>query len=190
MASCLTTAASWPQTLVAMLRELDSVGNDHIGMPRVACAPYDAAMLRPAVVYLQLLWQVCFVAAVQQEPYLLLGCTSGAVRVAGLVNASGELVSGTRPVRGLTLLPYSSECLRPWYAMWSSGMLVAEACSLGKAAVSMAQLQLGCSLMEFLNMQHACSFQFAFLHSHLPRIPARWLCCHHKYFAPGPPHTS
>jgi hypothetical protein len=48
------------------------------------------------------------VCQLQQEPYLLLGCTSGAVRVAALVNASGDVVA-TRPARGLTLMPYTSK---------------------------------------------------------------------------------
>jgi hypothetical protein len=44
-----------------------------------------------------------------REPYLLLGCGSGAVRVAAMVNASGTPVTAARQVRGLTLMPYSSE---------------------------------------------------------------------------------
>jgi len=39
-------------------------------------------------------------AAMHQEPYVQLGCSSGAVRVAGLVNASGAPVTEARQVRG------------------------------------------------------------------------------------------
>jgi hypothetical protein len=57
--------------------------------------------------------QVCCMTAFDQEPYLLLGCSSGTVRVAALVNASGDAVSGARQVRRLQLRDYTSECLRP-----------------------------------------------------------------------------
>lgn len=55
--------------------------------------------------------QVCCITAFDQEPYLLLGCSSGTVRVAALVNASGDAVSGARQVRSLQLREYTSECL-------------------------------------------------------------------------------
>ena len=42
----------------------------------------------------------------QREPYLLLGCKSGAMRVAGMVNASGATVTEARQVRALQLMPY------------------------------------------------------------------------------------
>jgi hypothetical protein len=45
----------------------------------------------------------------QREPFLLLGCRSGAVRVAQMVNASGSGVTAARQVRGLKLTSYSSE---------------------------------------------------------------------------------
>jgi hypothetical protein len=46
---------------------------------------------------------------VAQEPFLLLGCSSGAVRVAALVNASGDAVTGARQVRALQLREHTSE---------------------------------------------------------------------------------
>lgn len=52
--------------------------------------------------------QVCCVANFEQEPYLLLGCASGTVRVAALVNASGDAVTNARQVRGLQLREHSS----------------------------------------------------------------------------------
>lgn len=55
--------------------------------------------------------QVCCITVFDQEPYLLLGCSSGTVRVAALVNASGDAVSGARQVRSLQLREYTSECL-------------------------------------------------------------------------------
>lgn len=55
-----------------------------------------------------LLPQVCCVASFEQEPYLLLGCRSGAVRVAALVNASGDAVNAARQVRALQLRDYTS----------------------------------------------------------------------------------
>lgn len=48
-------------------------------------------------------------ACLDLEPYLLLGCTSGNVRVAALVNASGDAVVGARQVRGLQLREYTGE---------------------------------------------------------------------------------
>jgi hypothetical protein len=59
-----------------------------------------------AVVLLQVRCMTTF----QQEPYLLLGCSSGTVRVAALVNASGDAVTGPRQVRGLQLREYNSKC--------------------------------------------------------------------------------
>lgn len=52
--------------------------------------------------------QVCCMAAVQQEPYLLLGCASGSVRVVALVNASGDAVAAARQVRSLQLREHTS----------------------------------------------------------------------------------
>lgn len=51
---------------------------------------------------------VTYIAAMQQEPYVLLGCLSGAVRVAAMVNASGDVVAAARQVRGLRLMPHKS----------------------------------------------------------------------------------
>eukprot|EP00879_Flechtneria_rotunda_P011333 GHRR01011838.1.p1 GENE.GHRR01011838.1~~GHRR01011838.1.p1 ORF type:complete len:1352 (+),score=605.93 GHRR01011838.1:400-4455(+) len=50
--------------------------------------------------------KVCRLALLHREPYLLLGCSSGIVRVCGLVNASGVPVAEARQVRGLILMPY------------------------------------------------------------------------------------
>lgn len=47
-------------------------------------------------------------APLRREPYVLLGCASGAVRVAMVANASGCGVVGARPARGLRLMPYRS----------------------------------------------------------------------------------
>lgn len=52
--------------------------------------------------------QVCCVASFEQEPYLLLGCRSGAIRVAALVNASGDAITAARQVRSLQLRDYTS----------------------------------------------------------------------------------
>lgn len=46
-------------------------------------------------------------AAMTVEPFVLLGCGSGAVRVALMANASGDAVNAARQVRGLKLLPYT-----------------------------------------------------------------------------------
>lgn len=51
----------------------------------------------------------CIVLAGRGPPHLLLGCESGAVRTAALVNASGNLVQGPHPVRAVQALPYASE---------------------------------------------------------------------------------
>ena len=56
-----------------------------------------------------LLLQVCCIAAFDQEPYLLLGCVSGAVRVAALVNDAGDPVAGARQARGLLLQEHFSK---------------------------------------------------------------------------------
>jgi hypothetical protein len=53
--------------------------------------------------------QVCCVASFEHEPYLLLGCASGTVRVAALVNASGDAVAGARQIRALQLREHTSE---------------------------------------------------------------------------------
>ncbi|KAI8474766.1 MAG: hypothetical protein J3K34DRAFT_490656 [Monoraphidium minutum] len=50
---------------------------------------------------------VTHAAAMQREPFLLLGCSSGAVRVAHMVNASGAGVTTARQVRALKLTGYS-----------------------------------------------------------------------------------
>lgn len=54
--------------------------------------------------------EITFAAAMQREPFLLLGCRGGAVRVAHMVNASGSGVTAARQVRALKLTHYSSEC--------------------------------------------------------------------------------
>jgi hypothetical protein len=48
-------------------------------------------------------------AALPREPYLLLGCASGAVAVALMVGGSGAPAAAGRQVRGLKLLSYESE---------------------------------------------------------------------------------
>lgn len=57
---------------------------------------------------------VTFASPMDREPYVLLGCRSGAVRVAMMSNASGCAVTVARQVRGLKLMPHSSE--------WSLGV--------------------------------------------------------------------
>lgn len=52
--------------------------------------------------------QVVCITSFDQEPYVLLSCSSGAVRVAALVNASGDAVTGARQVRALQLREYTS----------------------------------------------------------------------------------
>jgi hypothetical protein len=52
--------------------------------------------------------QVVCITSFDHEPYVLLGCSSGAVRVAALVNASGDAVTGARQVRALQLREYIS----------------------------------------------------------------------------------
>jgi hypothetical protein len=47
-----------------------------------------------------------------REPFLLIGCRSGAVRVAAATNASGNPAAAARQARGLSLMPYTSECVR------------------------------------------------------------------------------
>eukprot|EP00878_Enallax_costatus_P027200 GHUV01029262.1.p1 GENE.GHUV01029262.1~~GHUV01029262.1.p1 ORF type:complete len:638 (+),score=216.01 GHUV01029262.1:649-2562(+) len=51
--------------------------------------------------------KVCCLAALPREPYLLLGCSSGSIKVAALVNASGTPVTEARQIRGLQLTQYS-----------------------------------------------------------------------------------
>jgi hypothetical protein len=51
------------------------------------------------------------VTPLEQQPYLMLGCASGAVRVAVLVNASGAPVMEARQARSLKLMPYLGEQL-------------------------------------------------------------------------------
>lgn len=46
------------------------------------------------------------VAVVPREAYLLLGCDSGALRVAALLNAAGHPVGEARPVSSIRLMPY------------------------------------------------------------------------------------
>eukprot|EP00877_Chromochloris_zofingiensis_P001873 jgi/Chrzof1/11687/Cz06g05130.t1 len=50
---------------------------------------------------------VTCVAAMKREPYLMLGCSSGTIRVAGLVNASGSTVTEARQVRALKMMAYT-----------------------------------------------------------------------------------
>lgn len=45
----------------------------------------------------------------KREPYLMLGCSSGTIRVAGLVNASGSTVTEARQVRALKMMAYTSK---------------------------------------------------------------------------------
>ena len=49
------------------------------------------------------------IAPMQRDPYVLLGCSSGSIRVAALVNASGTTVTEARQVRMLQIMPYASE---------------------------------------------------------------------------------
>jgi hypothetical protein len=41
-----------------------------------------------------------------QDPYVLLGCESGNVRVVALLDADGQPASGARPATDLSLQPY------------------------------------------------------------------------------------
>lgn len=51
---------------------------------------------------------VTAVAALTPEPYLVLGCRSGGLRVAALLNAAGVPADGAHEASSLSLLPYQS----------------------------------------------------------------------------------
>ena len=48
-----------------------------------------------------------------QEPYVLLGCRSGRVQVAALLNESGGPATGAQEACALSLMPYNSERPHP-----------------------------------------------------------------------------
>lgn len=48
-------------------------------------------------------------AALAADPYLLLGCASGAVRVAALLGADGQLAEVASPLASVELKPYTGE---------------------------------------------------------------------------------
>jgi hypothetical protein len=93
---------------------MEVIMHTHTAVPRsestlhVSCSP---AGCFPA--------QVVCITSFDQEPYVLLGCNSGAVRVAALVNASGDAVTGARQVRALQLREYTScvSCRLSWHSM-------------------------------------------------------------------------
>lgn len=52
---------------------------------------------------------VTAVAALEAEPYLLLGCASGAIRVVALLGAGGGTAEGVAPINSMEMLPYTRE---------------------------------------------------------------------------------
>ncbi|GBF90962.1 hypothetical protein Rsub_03817 [Raphidocelis subcapitata] len=74
-----------------------------------AAAGVDAAAPSPPLARLRLPdgdAAIC-VEPAAREPFLLVGCRSGAVRVAAAINASGNPAAAARQARGLVLMPYT-----------------------------------------------------------------------------------
>lgn len=58
--------------------------------------------------------KVCCVADLPHDPFVLLGCASGSLRVALLADSGGQPVTQPRAVRKLKVSPYRGTC-RPGY---------------------------------------------------------------------------
>lgn len=50
------------------------------------------------------------VAVMQNEPYVLLGCSSGNVQVISLLNSSHDLATGAVEAQSMELQPYQGRC--------------------------------------------------------------------------------
>ena len=80
--------------------------------------------------------EITHAAPMQREPFVLLGCRSGAVRVAQMVNASGSGVTAARQVRALKLTAYSSE-----FGVMDAALQLCIRCARAGAAVGMLSEQ-------------------------------------------------
>jgi hypothetical protein len=105
--------------------ELQLLSVDHLESPKAAggdSSPADPssgsapAALSPPLARLRLPQEggdaddaITYAVAMRREPYVLVGCRGGAVRVVMAANASGAGVTAARQVRALKLMPYSSE---------------------------------------------------------------------------------
>lgn len=54
---------------------------------------------------------VTAVAALEAEPYVLLGCASGALRVAALLKGGGGVAEGVVRINSMEMLPYTGGSL-------------------------------------------------------------------------------
>jgi hypothetical protein len=57
---------------------------------------------------------VTAVAAFEAEPYVLLGCASGAVRVVALLKDGGTTADGVGRINSMERLPYTGELVLTW----------------------------------------------------------------------------
>jgi hypothetical protein len=64
--------------------------------------------------------EITTVVPLKREPYLLLGCLSGNVKVAMLVNSAGAAITEARQARGLKLMQYEGACgCELWSGVWA-----------------------------------------------------------------------
>ena len=56
---------------------------------------------------------VTAVAAFEAQPYVLLGCASGAIRVVALLAADGKTADGVGRINSMVMLPYTGQLVFP-----------------------------------------------------------------------------